>query len=215
MPPAHQGPFGKQERRSPPRPTSVVETVDDDSSSGTGEEFSLVNEDDFASEDDEDEDEEDPERTTVPRARQQAVGGAVAARVEDDTRSNKDTDVEANRRALKVGAGGQARKPAGPRVEETVGVQGHRGGDPYGVEEAIWARGGGRLVDYASEVDRGQEEAAHAAATATKTHRTAHAGGGTRSPQVLPELFGAPTGKKKQGRGQCGSAANFYWAPKH
>jgi len=83
--------------------------------------------------------------------------------------------------------------PAGPRIEETVGVQGHRGGAPYGVEEAIWARGGGRSEDYASEVDRGQEEAAHAVATATQTHCAAHAGGGTRSPQVLPELFGAPT----------------------
>ena len=117
------------------------------------------------------------------------------------------------KRALKVGAGGQARMPAGPRVEETVGVQGHRWGAPYGVEEAIWARGGGRSEDYAIEVDRGQEEAAHAAATATKTHCTAHAGGGTRSPQVLPELFGAPTGEKNQGRGQGRSAANVYWAP--
>jgi hypothetical protein len=168
MPPAHQGPSGEHERRPPlPRPTIVVETVDEDSSSGTGEEFSLATEDDFASEDDEDEDEEDPERTTVPRARQRAVGRAAAARAEDDTRSNKDANVEANRRALKVGAGGQARKPTGPHVEETVGVQGHRGGAPYGVEEAIWARRGGRLEDYASEVDRGQEEAAHAAATAT------------------------------------------------
>ena len=42
-----------------------------------------------------------------------------------------------------------------------------------------------------------------------------HAGGGTRSPQVLQELFGLLTGKKNQGRGQGVSAANFYWAPKH
>jgi hypothetical protein len=34
-----------------------------------------------------------------------------------------------------------------------------------------------------------------------------------RSPQVLPELFGAPTGEKTQGRGQGGCAANVYWAP--
>jgi len=86
--------------------------------------------------------------------------------------------------------------PAGPRIEETVGVQGHRGGAPYGVEEAIWARGGGRSEDYASEVDRGQEEAAHAVATATQTHCAAHAGGGTRSPQVLPVVCGAEWQKK-------------------
>jgi hypothetical protein len=198
-----------------PRPTIVVKTIDEDSSSGTGEEFPLANKDNFADEDDEDEDEEDPERTTVPQARQRAVGRAAAAQAEDNARSNKDTDVEANRRALKVGAGGQARKPAGPRVEETVGVQGHRGGAPYGVEEAIWARGGGRLEDYASEVNRGQEEAAHVAATATKTHRRAHVGGGTRSPQVLPELFGAPTGKKNRGEDRAEALPNFYWAPKH
>ena len=30
---------------------------------------------------------------------------------------------------------------------------------------------------------------------------------------MLPELFGAPTGEKPQGRGQGGSAANVYWAP--
>ena len=53
-----------------------------------------------------------------------------------------------------------------------------------------------------------------------KTHRTAHAGGGggvgvERSPQVLPELFGLPTGEKTQGRGQGGSAANFFLGPPH
>ena len=50
-----------------------------------------------------------------------------------------------------------------------------------------------------------------------KTHRTAHAGGGggERSPQVLPELFGMPTGEKTQGRGQGGSAANFFLGPPH
>jgi hypothetical protein len=37
----------------------------------------------------------------------------------------------------KVGAG---RQPMGPRVEEAVGAQGHRA--PYGLEEAMWARGG-------------------------------------------------------------------------
>jgi len=174
-----QRPLWRARAAPPPRPTIVVEAVNKDSSSGTREEFSLANEDDFASEDDEDEDEEDPERTTVPRARQRAVGRAAAARAEGDTRSDKDANVEANRQALKVGAGGQACKPAGPRVEETAGVQGHRWGAPYGVEEAIWARGGRRSEDYASEVDRGQEDAAHAAATATKTHRTAHARGGT------------------------------------
>ncbi len=31
--------------------------------------------------------------------------------------------------------------------------------------------------------------------TATKTNRTAHAGGGKWSPQVLPELFGVLTGQ--------------------
>ena len=81
-----------------------------------------------------------------PTPRLLAVGRVAATRAGDDARSNKDTNVEANWRALKVGAGGQARKPAGPREEETVGVQGHRGGAPYGVEEAIWARGGGRLA---------------------------------------------------------------------
>jgi len=49
--------------------------------------------------------------------------------------------------------------------------------------------------------------------TATKTNRTAHAGGGKRSPQVLPELFGAPTGKKTRGRGRSGSAADFLLGP--
>jgi hypothetical protein len=53
-----------------------------------------------------------------------------------------------------------------------------------------------------------------------KTHRTAHAGGGgggwgERSPHVLPELFGLPTGEKTQGRGQGGSAANFFFGPPH
>ncbi len=45
-----------------------------------------------------------------------------------------------------MNADGQARKPAGPGEEETLGVQGHRKGAPYGAEEAIWARGGGRLA---------------------------------------------------------------------
>ena len=65
----------------------------------------------------------------------------MAANVEANRRSNKDADVEANRRALKASAGGHARKPTGPREEETVGVQGCREA-PYGVEEASWARGG-------------------------------------------------------------------------
>ncbi len=60
-----------------------------------------------------------------------AFGRAAATRAKDDARSNKDADVEANWRALKVGAGRQARKPAEPRKEETVGVQGHHGGAPY------------------------------------------------------------------------------------
>jgi hypothetical protein len=47
----------------------------------------------------------------------------------------------------------------------------------------------------------------------TKTHRTAHAGGGKRSPQVLPELFGAPSGGKTQGRQQGGSPADFLLGP--
>ncbi len=47
----------------------------------------------------------------------------------------------------------------------------------------------------------------------SKTHRTAHAGGGKRSPQVLPELFGAPSGRKTQGRRQGGSAADFLLGP--
>ncbi len=65
-----------------------------------------------------------------PTPRLLAVGRAAATRAKDDARSNKDADVEANWRALKVNADGQARKPAGPGKEETVGVQGHRGGAP-------------------------------------------------------------------------------------
>ena len=118
---------------------------------------------------------------------------------------NKEAEVVANRRAIKVGAGGQ---PTGPRVEEAVGAQGHRA--PYGVEEARRARGGEESV---SEEDRGQDKAAHGAATATKTHCKAHAGGGARSPQVLPELFGAPTGKKPRGENGAEALPIFYWAP--
>jgi hypothetical protein len=39
-------------------------------------------------------------------------------------------------------------------------------------------------------------------------------GWGERSPHVLPELFWLPTGKKSQGRGQGGSAANFFFSPR-
>ena len=38
-------------------------------------------------------------------------------------------------------------------------------------------------------------------------------GGGKRSPQVLPELFGAPSGGKTQGRCQGGSPADFLLGP--
>jgi len=37
--------------------------------------------------------------------------------------------------------------------------------------------------------------------------------GGKRSPQVLPELFGAPTGEKNRGRGRSGRAADFLLGP--
>jgi hypothetical protein len=46
-----------------------------------------------------------------------------------------------------------------------------------------------------------------------EAHRTAHASGGKRSPQVLPELFGAPSGGKTQGGRQGGSAADFLLGP--
>ena len=62
-----------------------------------------------------------------PVARAEAIGPAVAiGHAVAPSRSNKVVNVEANWRAFKVVAGGQARKPAGPRVEETVGVQGIR-----------------------------------------------------------------------------------------
>ena len=50
-----------------------------------------------------------------------------------------------------------------------------------------------------TEVDKDNEEAALAAATATKTHHSARKGSGARSPQV-----------STQGR----SATDFCWAPK-
>jgi len=45
------------------------------------------------------------------------------------------------------------------------------------------------------------------------TARPMPAGGGERSPQVLPELFGAPSGRKTQGRCQGGSPADFLLGP--
>ena len=47
-----------------------------------------------------------------------------------------------------------------------------------------------------------------------KTHRTAHAGGGggERSPQVLPELFGLLTGKKPRGEDRAEALPIFSWA---
>ncbi len=46
-----------------------------------------------------------------------------------------------------------------------------------------------------------------------EAHHTAHAGGGKRSPQVLPELFGSLSDGKTQGRQQGGSVANFLLGP--
>lgn len=129
-----------------------------------------------------------------PPAHQRAAGRAAAAQAHD-AGPNKEAEVGANRlaikeakaganrRAIKGGAGGQ---PTGPHgKEEVVEAQGHRA--PYGVEEATRARGG---EESESEDDRGRDKPAHGAATTMKTHRKAHAGGGVRSPQVLPELFG-------------------------
>ena len=45
------------------------------------------------------------------------------------------------------------------------------------------------------------------------TARPMPAGGGERSPQVLPELFGAPSGRKTQGGRQGGSPADFLLGP--
>ena len=65
---------------------------------------------------------------------------------------------------------GQARKPAGTRGEETVGVQGHRGRlEDYAagprVEETVGVQGHrGRLEDNSSVVVRGKEGAPHTAA---------------------------------------------------
>ena len=61
-----------------------------------------------------------------------------------------------------------------------------------------------------SEDDRGRDKPAHGAATTMKTHRKAHAGGGVRSPQVLPELFGGqvlPHRPAKKPRGENGAEA--------
>ena len=91
------------------------------------------------------------------------------------------------------------------RKEEVVEAQGHRA--PYGVEEVTRARGG---EESESEDDRGRDKPAHGAATTMKTHRKAHAGGGVRSPQVLPELFGGqvlPHRPAKKPRGENGAEA--------
>ena len=150
-----------------------------------------------------------------PPAHQRAAGRAAAAQAhgagpnkEAEVGANrlaiKEAKAGANRRAIKGGAGGQ---PTGPHgKEEVVEAQGHRA--PYGVEEATRARGG---EESESEDDRGRDKPAHGAATTTKTHRKAHAGGGVRSPQVLPELFGGqvlphrPTKNpgERKGRKRC------------
>jgi hypothetical protein len=44
-------------------------------------------------------------------------------------------------------------------------------------------------------------------------HGPCRRGGGGRSPQVLPELFGAPSGRKTQGGRQGGSPADFLLGP--
>ena len=54
-----------KQKAPPPRPTSVVETVNEESSSGTGQEVSLVSEDEFTRKDVEDDGTGDP--TAVPR----------------------------------------------------------------------------------------------------------------------------------------------------
>ena len=81
----------------------------------------------------------------------------------------------------------------------------------------------------AGEVDRDHEEAAHAAATATKTHHTARKGSGARSPQVPTQggsatdfllgpqasaaLFGSTGGKNKGNTRQGINAAKFLLGP--
>ena len=146
----------------------------------------------------------------APDARRARASGARAATVAADGGSDKDTDGKANRRALKAGAGGQARTPTGPREEEAVGAQGRRGA-PYGVEEASWARGGKK------DASEGLEEAAYAAATATKTHRHAVqavapqvANRRANEPQVSGPSFAALFEKNDEEPGPRGSAADFF-----
>ncbi len=143
--------------------------------------------------------------------------GRAAAQAEDDAwptkeaeavanrRAITEAEVVANRRAIRGGAGGQ---PTGPRVEKAVGAQGHRA--PYGVEEAMRARGGKESV---SKEDRGQDKAAHGAATATKTHCKAHACGGARSPKCCRSHLERRPAKRPRGENGVEALPIFYWAP--
>jgi len=139
----------------------------------------------------------------------------MAANVASNRGSTKDADVDANRRALKAGAGGQARTPTGPREEEAVGAQGHRGA-PDGVEEASRTQGG------EEDASEGLEEAVYAAdtatKTATKTRRPARVGQAdvpqvanhrANDRQVSGPSFAALFGKNYEEPGPRGSAADF------
>jgi hypothetical protein len=174
----------------------------------TGEEFSLASEEDFVTKDDDDDEDGDPEkRTAVPRARQRATEAHLPTKpklyselwpARRLTRGPETCRDDRHRLAAAARAGNDARSNKEADIEAN--------------RQAI-EKGAGQKAT-AGEVDRDHKEAAHAAATATKTHHTARKGSGARSPpsvdtgrkryrlfllgpQVSAALFGSTGGKHK------------------
>ena len=208
---------------------------------------------------------------TVPRARQRAVGRAAAARAEDNTRSNKDADVEANRQALKRRRRTSSQACGTPRRRDRWGP-----GSPWG--SPLWRRGhlgpgrreiGGLREQGRQGPRRGRSCSGHrhkdpphgpcqrwdaeppsvarvrpaknpgertgrkrcqfllgpqastelfgptGGGIATKTHRTAHAGGGgSGAPKCCRSCLGRRVAEKLRGDDRAKALAIFYWAPK-